>query len=249
VIDLHTHILPNVDDGPRFLVESLEMARVAVADGITHLAATPHSGHCQGEDRRAWVTEQVSRLQAELDAAGIPLSLVPGAEVYITRDLLADYQARRVFPLNGSRYMLVELPFHDWPDYTDSVLLELLDIGITPIMAHPERNSVIQADPGCLFDLVSRGLLTQVNGASLLGENNGRARNTARLLIEHNLAHILASDSHHARHRPPVLSPAVRVAAEIVGEEAARAMVVERPQAILNNQVVQVPRPIPIKPK
>jgi len=193
-----------------------------------------------------WVAEQVSNLQAELDAAGIRLTLVPGTEVYIDKDTIADYQARRVFPLNGSRYMLVELPFHDWPPFSEPVLFELLRLGLRPIMAHPERNAVIQADPGCLFALVSQGMLTQVNATSLLGLNNGHARETARTLLEHNLAHILASDSHHFRHRPPVLSDAVRVAAEIVGEEAARAMVIDRPQAVLNDDLVPVPRPIPV---
>ncbi len=223
------------------------MARVAVADGITHLAATPHSGQTRGEDRQTWVAEQVRRFQAELDAAAVPLTVVSGTEVFITKDLLADYRARRIFPLNGSRYMLVELPFQDWPAHAEPLLYELLRRDIIPIMAHPERNSVIQADPGSVFELVKAGMLTQINGASLLGENNGHARETARILLEHNLAHILASDAHHSRHRPPVLSQAVRLAAEIVGEEAARAMVVERPRAILQDEVVRVPRPVPIR--
>ncbi len=249
MIDLHSHILPGVDDGPRDLEESLEMARVAVEDGITRLAATPHNANWRDGGRRAWVQERVDGLQSVLDEQGIPLKVVPGVETYIAPDLIQHLKEERAFTLNGSRYLLIELPLHSWPLYTEQVLFEVQVQGLVPIVAHAARYLEVQEDPNRILGLVERGALVQLTAGSLTGQFGRRARDTARRLLEHNLAHLIASDSHSARSRPPRLTPGVEVAAEIIGPERARAMVTTAPAAVLDDAPLPTEPPKPVKPR
>jgi protein-tyrosine phosphatase len=249
MIDLHSHILPGVDDGPRDLQGSLEMARVAVEDGITRLAATPHNADWRDGGRRAWVEERVEELQNALDAQGIPLSVVPGVEAYIAPDLVQHLKDERAFTLNGSRYLLIELPMHSWPLYTEQVFFEVQVQGLVPILAHAARYAPVQEDPNRVFGLVERGALVQLTAGSLTGQFGRRTRDTARRLLEHNLAHLIASDSHSARSRPPRLSPGVEAATRIIGPERARAMVTTVPAAILEDDALTIEPPKPVKPR
>ena len=143
MIDTHTHILPGVDDGSLNLEESLEMARVAVADGITHMFATPHHRDYTSLSRQE-VTRRVAKLQAKLDAAHIPLTLLPGHEVRLYADMFEDWEGELAGPLGHSRYVLAEPLFHQYTAHTDAMLFELFDRGYIPIMAHPERIRPIQ---------------------------------------------------------------------------------------------------------
>jgi len=223
------------------------MARVAVSDGITRIVATPHNADWRDGRRRAWVEGHVDALQRALDAEGIPLSVVPGVEVYIAPDLVQHLKDERAFTLNGSRYVLIELPIHSWPLYTEQVFFEVQVQGLVPILAHAARYTAVQEDPNRVFGLVERGALVQLTAGSLTGQFGRRARDTARRLLEHNLAHLIASDSHSARSRPPRLSPAVKAAAEIIGAERAQAMVTTAPAAILADAPLPTESPKPIK--
>lgn len=237
MIDIHTHILPAVDDGSTSVTESLKMARIAVDDGITHLFATPHHRDYTRMSRQE-VAGRVAQLQVELDAAAIPLTLIPGFEVRLYDNTLEDWDDHLAGPLGDSRYILAEPLFHRYDSRTDEILFELFDRGYIPVMAHPERIRPIQDDLSLIEPFLERGGLTQLTAGSLIPGRDWRANTTAETMLRQGMAHIIASDAHKPYRRKPILSQARDAAALIVGNEQATAMVTAIPQAIVNNKPV-----------
>jgi protein-tyrosine phosphatase len=240
VIDLHSHILPGVDDGPATIEESLEIARRAAADGVRVIAATPHV-----RDDYPTQAGTMERLVAELRAAiateGIPVDVRPGGEIAIDwLDRLPDDDLVR-FGLGGSpHYLLLEFPYAGWPLSLHEWVFRLTTREITPVIAHPERNADVQADPEELRPLVDAGALVQVTAASLDGRIGRSSRAAASALIEKGLAHLLASDAHTPDVREAGLLPAV----EAVGDaDLARWLTLDMPMAIVTDA------PLPRRPE
>ena len=216
MIDLHSHILHGIDDGARSLEDSLEIARSAVSDGITVIAATPHV-------RDDWPTaadvmeHRVAELRASLEREEIPLDVRPGGEIAVDWLARLSPEDLRRFGLGGNpRYLLVETPYYGWPLGLADSLFALRASGITPVLAHPERNAEVQASPARLVRLVDSGVLVQVTAASVDGRIGARARACGLELIRRGLAHLLASDAHHAS----VRAVGMAEAAEAVGDRA-----------------------------
>ena len=196
MIDLHTHVLPGLDDGARTLDDSLEMARAFVDDGVTAVAATPHVRDDYPTSAEAML-RAVERLREALHEEGIPLTLHTGAELdigWLAR--LGDVELRRLTLAGAGRYLLVETPYHGWPAELVEQLLRLRRGGVTPVLAHPERNGVVQATPSLLEPLVRGGTLVQVTAASLDGRLGQRSLEAGHRLIGAGLAHLVASDAH-----------------------------------------------------
>jgi len=234
VIDLHSHILPGVDDGPATLEESLELARSAAADGIRVIAATPHVRSDYPTTPQA-MTKALAELR---DAAGDVIELVPGGELDLA-ELDRPVEELRAFALAGnSQYLLVETPYYGWPLDLADRLLSLQAAGITPVLAHPERNAEVQAHPDRLVQLVEGGVLVQVTCASLDGRIGRRPQECARRLIDAGIVHLLASDAHHAS----VREVGMRAAAKAVGGKLAEWLTYEVPAAIVDDTPIP-PRP------
>lgn len=245
MIDLHAHLLPGVDDGARSLDEAISLARLAVEDGTSVVVVTPHAGGRDAAAPAARLTAaQVQRwtaaLQAELDAARLPLRLVPGMEVFVEAALFERLsqsdQTDRLPVLGQSRYVLLELPPHALPPRLPDLLFHLQAAGYVPLIAHPERNAAMVEQPHLLYEMVARGCLAQVTAMSLTGAFGPRVQAAAELLLEHELVHVIASDAHWFPERPTGLSTAVARAAALIGEEQARAMVTTVPRGVLENQ-------------
>jgi protein-tyrosine phosphatase len=237
MIDTHCHILPELDDGAGSTDEALTMARIAVADGIQQMVATPHQKNWD----TAFAQEIVARLQhfhRELVFSGIQLALAGGVEMILSHELLEPAGDERSHTLNGSRYLLLELPANDYPLYTREVIFDLELRGLVPILAHPERNAAIQDDPNRMVRLARRGVLGQLIASSLLAGADRTTRSTARRLLKRGLVQLLATDGHDADRRAPRLAEGVRAAARLVGREQAEAMVTTVPEAILADREV-----------
>lgn len=232
MIDIHTHILPETDDGARSMDEAVQMARLAVADGTTHVFATPHH-RAFGPLARDEVFRRVETLQVELDRHRIPLTVLPGHEVRLEDGLEEEWRRGLAGPLADSRYVLAEPPFDCYDELVEARLLRLIDEGYAPIMAHPERILPIQEDLSLLEPFLARGGLLQISAASVLGRGTSRDRVTAETLLHNGMAHYLASDAHSTFGRPPVLSGARDRVARIVGREAASWLVQAHPVSIL----------------
>ncbi len=246
MIDLHAHILPAVDDGPVNMEEALAMARLAAADGVHTVVATPHNGAWQPTVSADALRSRVAQLQAVLDREAVPVSVAMGMEVYLDPDTAWRAVQGSALCLGGTKYLLVELPLHEYPSYTEQVLFELQARGFRPILAHPERNAVLAKEPERLMGLVERGILAQVTAGSLAGRFGHHVQAAAELLLEHRLVHVIASDAHGFGSRSPVMSAGVAAAAALVGAERARAMVSTTPAAILAGQTVVAEPPEPL---
>ena len=240
MIDIHCHILPGVDDGARDLDDALTMARLAVEDGITHIFATPHH-ESFGPIRRAEVIDWVAGLQTALDAADIALTILPGYEVRLHGRVLNDWDENLAGPLADTRYILAEPLFNHYDHNTDRILFEMFDRGYLPVMAHPERIVPVQHNLRLIEPFLKRGGITQINSHSLTGYHGYQAKQVAETMLREGIVHIIASDAHNAQRRGPALSIAREVAASIVGQAQAEAMVTSTPQAIVNDQLITTP--------
>lgn len=229
MIDLHSHILPAVDDGPRTLEEAVAIARAAVADGIVAIAATPHVRD-DYPTSPARMRAGVAELREALAHESIPLELHPGGELALDRLDRLPHEDRRDFGLAGGRYLLLEFPYSGWPLDLPTRILELLAAGFVPVLAHPERNPEVIAAPERLESVISAGALVQVTAASLDGRLGRRAQRCGLELVRRGLAHLVASDAH----APSVRGVGLAAAAAAIGDaEVARRLTVDVPAAIV----------------
>ncbi len=235
LIDLHCHMLPGIDDGAADLAVSLEMARIAVADGISTVVCTPHILPTVYDNSGPAIRAAVSRLQAALMQAEIPLRVLPGADVHIAPDLVDGLRSGRVLCVADSRYLLLEPPHHVLPPRLQDCVFGLMTAGYLPILTHPERLTWIDQHYDVIQQLARAGMLMQITGGSLTGRFGKRVRHWSQRMLDDGLVDILATDAHDTQARPPRLSEAREVVVERCGDEEARKMVLARPQAILDN--------------
>lgn len=215
MIDLHSHILPGVDDGARTLDDSVDLARAAVLDGVTAMVATPHvrDDHPTSLDTMRARTEEV---RAVLRAASVPLEVHTGGEVALDALIAMDGDEIAGFSIAATgRYLLVEFPYGGWPLRLADELARLRGLGVTPVIAHPERSRDVQARPERLGALVDAGALVQLTAASLDGRLGRAAARTAFRLLAAGMAHVVASDAH----MPGTRAVGMSRAAEAIGDE------------------------------
>ena len=236
MIDLHSHIIPGIDDGPADLAGSLTMAEVAVAAGIETMVATPHIREDYPDVRPAELVGLVAELEAALGASGIPLRVVPGGELAISRAVdMSDADLREVTLGGNGTDLLVETPHGALPSLLEDVIGDLIRRGFRVTLAHPELSKGFQRDPDRLADLVGRGVLVQITASSLDAGRLSRKGQFTRRALRDGLVHVVASDSHAASWRPPDLSPALAL-----GDNHARLLCEEIPAAILAGQNLPV---------
>ncbi len=239
MFDIHSHVLPAVDDGAKTLSDSLNMARLALAGGASTMVMTPHRKDILEEMEARAVNRMVVELQRLLDSEGVALKLVAGMENHLEADLAERAKDGSALTINGGRYILVELDFHEMPMYAESVLRQMQLQGLAPIIAHPERQMNIARDPGILHRMVENGVLAQVTAGSLLGAFGPQTKRVAESLVERRLVQIIASDAHRpAGPRSPGLVGGVERAARLVGEDEARAMALDTPRAVVEDKPV-----------
>jgi len=251
MIDLHNHLLPAIDDGSKGMEETIEFLRIAGRDGVRVITATPHMKPGVYDNDRAAILDAVARVRAtaEGDADAGKVELLPGAEVYYTADVVDRARRGELMTIGDrGRYVLLELPYQQLPIHVDETIFQLRLQGITPLMAHPERVAYYLEDFDRVAASIRLGALTQVTGASVTGKFGSKARDFANRMLEKNLVHVLSSDAHDVRHRPPSLSDAVRAAARLIGSEAARRLVEDNPRAILEGRVVETGEEPPERP-
>jgi protein-tyrosine phosphatase len=243
MIDLHTHILAGLDDGPQEWKQAVQMCAVAYQDGIRTIVATPHILPGLFDYPPHVILEKIQHLQTLLAQEGIAVTILPGSEIHVDPDLRRKVEEKQVLSLNQTAYILLEFSFAKLPPAVEQTITQLVTQGIIPIIAHAERTVEIQKDPNKLHALVNRGAFTQVTAMSLTGEFGKAAQKCGEILLQHNLCHIIASDAHSPYRRPSRLSPGVEVAAKLIGEERARAMVTTIPQAVLKGEQITAPLP------
>jgi protein-tyrosine phosphatase len=250
MIDLHCHILHGLDDGPATLDESLAMCRLAVADGVRVIAATPHSpgSVASRQYAPALIHERLREINAALAAERLSLEIVAGTEICYDADMIDQLKRGALLSYGRSRSILVELAHNTIPPMLDLPLFNLQVAGYRVVLAHPERIIEVQQDPNRLLPLIERGVLMQITAEALLGGQGQRLRATAEVLLLHGMAHLLASDAHGLPpRRAPLLTLARARAAAMVGGDAADHLVARTPAAVLHGQPLKLPPPRPVE--
>lgn len=232
MIDLHSHILPEQDDGSQSLRESLAMARMAVESGITVMAATPHCIN----DRSREVHVAWKLLREALRENGIPLRLLLGMEIFGTPDTARMLQEGKLFPLNNSRYPLIEFSFHSDGEEETRILRSVCRAGYRPVVAHPERYAYIQQEPKLINRWYNMGCLLQVNRGSLLGRFGRHAQGMAHELVDRGFATVVASDAHSPRMRTPWMKDVQGLLTEDFSPLCAEMLLQENPRKILKDE-------------
>ncbi|MBP3041341.1 tyrosine protein phosphatase [Bacillaceae bacterium Marseille-Q3522] len=217
MIDLHCHILENVDDGPATVTESIEMAKAALNDGIKTIVATPHHMNSRYENPRADVLTAVEQLNQRLQDESLPLTILPGQEIRLYGEILEDYAKGNLLTLNNSDYMFIEFPSNHVPRYAEKLLYDIQLQGLIPIIVHPERNKEVQEQPDILYQLIKRGALSQVTAASVAGDFGKKVKQFSLQLIEANLTHFVASDAHNTYNRTFRMTAAFKTIEEQFG--------------------------------
>ena len=235
VIDLHCHLLPGIDDGPSDLTLSLTMAQAAVADGITTTACTPHIYPGLYENDAAGIERAIATLRVELARAGIPLTLVAGADTHLAPDMVDGLKQGRIPTLGGSRYFLFEPPHHVAPARMDDMIFSLMTAGYLPVVTHPERLSWIEENYEIFPRMVKAGAWMQITAGSLTGRFGRRPRYWAERMLDEGMVHLIATDAHNMARRGPWLAEGREAAALRVGAEEALHLVHTRPRGILDN--------------
>ena len=241
MFDIHSHILPEVDDGPKSWDVSVAMCRAAAADGITHMVASPHANDRYHYDRE-YLQGLVTHLQG---LVGDTPKILLGCDFHLSYENLQDaYAHPDRYVIAGTRYLLVEFSNYSVPQNTSESFLKLGDRGITPIITHPERNPILRDSLQRVVEWAEQGCVIQMTGSALTGFWGDRTRRAAVWLLEHQAVHVLATDAHDLEKRVPILSTSRDAAAEIIGQEVAEVLVEGNPGAILSGQPLPYfPRP------
>ncbi|MDC3423494.1 tyrosine protein phosphatase [Aquibacillus sp. 3ASR75-11] len=199
MIDIHTHILPGVDNGAKHMEESIAIARESVRQGIDVIIAAPHHMNGKYHNFKDQTLKHVALLNKRVEEENIPVTIIPGQLTKVYGDIGKSIEQNHILELNETTgYLLLELPSSHLPQYTTKLLFDLQIQGFRPIIAHPERNQLLMENANEVYELVKNGSLMQLSTASILGKYGKKVRRFAHQLIEHNLAHFIASEAYDA---------------------------------------------------
>lgn len=197
MVDLHCHLLPGIDDGSKNMEISLQLAREATENGVTHALLTPHHMNGRYINHKQDVIRKTKEFQEQINAHNIPLTVFPGQEVRINGQLLEALDMDDIlFADTAGKYMMLEFPDDDVPHYTNQMIFDLQQRGIIPVIVHPERNTKIMAEPDLIYRLLEKGCLSQITASSYVGTFGKKVENFSRQLIEAGQGYVFASDTH-----------------------------------------------------
>ena len=247
MIDLHSHVLPGIDDGSKSMEMSLEMLALAAESGVETLVTTPHCNIPDEFENYAdeFLEDLWDRLEWEREQAEIPIQLCKGMEVFATPELPELLKQGKIWTLNGTRNFLIEFSFDEDPAFCSEILQACVDLDYYPIIAHPERYFFVQEDPGIAFEWCTAEYGLQVNKGSLLGHFGPGPMFTAELLIEHGLVACVASDAHRPHRRSTHMGEIYRYLTQEYGNGFAHLLLEENPARILNGEELLGFEPIP----
>lgn len=248
MIDLHSHILPGIDDGAKDIDMSLSMLATAEADGIATIVASPHFIPGAFAPTADEVRAAAAALDDRARAEGIRIAISLAHEVRAGAGLVEKVKTGEVLAYDPKRrYLLLEMPGSGVPSWMDRLLFELEVSDITPVLAHPERNLGVIKNPMLLYDLVEKGCRVQVTAGSITGRFGTKAQETAILLLKHDMVHAVASDAHDSVDRVPALSRARLATDGILGPARSADLYERNPAAILRGDDFYAPDPKAIK--
>lgn len=243
MIDFHTHIIPNIDDGSRSIEETFNLIKEAKEAGFEGIVLTSHYIENYYEtdvpERDIWV----KAISDNLKSKGIETNLYLANEIYMSENMMNLLIEGKASTINNSSYVLFEMPLHAEPMNLYDVIYSLQENKLIPVLAHPERYSFIQKEPELVYDLVQKGVLMQANYGSILGQYGEKAEIIVRKFLENNMIHFLGSDVHRQNTVYKRISQALEEIREIVGDEKLEELTTKNPQLALNNKRIEIEEP------
>ena len=233
MIDFHSHIIHGVDDGAKSLNMSLEMLKIAENEGVEYICATPHFITEEFEISRSEYIEKLDKLVTASREESFNIKILSGLEIYMHPNLPKLYKEKKIWGINDSEYLLIELPMGQFPMYTEDVFYELMLLGAKPILAHPERNLKIMKNHDLIINLINQGVMMQINAGSLLGDYGKEIKKTAQEFLKSNMIHILVSDGHNIKSRKTKLKEAYTMVEN--ANEKVYNWIIENQTNIINN--------------
>ena len=249
MIDLHCHIIPGVDDGSQDIAQSIQMAREASLAGFTTLCCTPHYYEGQYVTKRNDILQILDNLKQELHNNNINLELKIGNELFVTDSVTQLINNKIISTLNDSKYLLMELPLNNEIMNLDNIIFDIQNLGLTLILAHPERYRCVKKDPNYVYNLINRGVLFQGNYASLIGKYGEDAKYTLEILLKHNMIHFLSSDTHRDNSIYTYFESIFEKLNKIISPEQIKLLTEINPQKVINNEQIYISKPIEYKKK
>ena len=249
MIDIHNHILPNVDDGSVDMDMSVEMAKIYLNNGFKGVIATPHFIEGIANNSRKDNLIQLEKLKSRLVREELDLELYLGSEVMASLEIVDKLEDKTISTLNDSRYVLIELPMYDIPRYVEDMFYHLQLKGYTPILAHPERNLKIMEDPNILRSYIESGVLTQLNLPSLDGKYGRDVGETSEILLRHHMIHFVSTDAHRSTRRSPQVGNALEILRTLVSEDQFKKLTSENARLVIEDKTIEIEAPIEYKKK
>lgn len=243
MIDIHCHILPEVDDGSRSLKESIEMALIAKEQGITKIVNTSHYHPDFRYKKGAELLKELNDFNNVLKENRIDIEVVIGNEIYYTKDLIKQIDDLDFYTLNNSRYILIELPPTNFPSDLCNIVYELKEKNYVPVFAHVERYREVQENPELIYDVINAGAIIQINSHSILGKSGKELQRTCNTLISRNMVHVVGTDAHSSRRRTPIFLDAYKYVCEKYSKEVADDLFIKNSNAIIHDEDLNISRP------
>lgn len=243
MIDIHCHILPNVDDGSESLEESIEMAKIAESEGITRIVNTSHCHFDFKYKKGNELKLELEKFNQVLKEENINIEVLLGNELYYTRDLIERFNELDFFSMNNSKYILMEFSPINFPKNIEDVIYEIKIRGYIPIIAHAERYKQVQEDVNIVLDCIKEGALIQVNASSILGKNGEKAEDTSKKLLDNNMVHFVATDAHSSNRRRPLIKDSYNYILKNYGKEVSEKLFIENPTAVIENRDISILNP------
>ena len=243
MIDFHSHILPNIDDGSRSIEETFNLIKEAKEVGFEGIVLTSHyiEGYYETDvpERDVWV----NAIKENLNTKGIDIDLYLGNEIYISENMMDLLINNKASTINNTCYVLFEMPLNVEPMNLYNVIYSLQENKLIPVLAHPERYKFVQKEPELIYDLIEKGVLMQANYGSILGQYGESAQMIVRKFSENNMIHFLGSDVHRQNTIYKNIPRALEAISEIIGEEKLRELTTTNPKLALNNKRIDIEEP------
>lgn len=245
MIDIHCHLVYDVDDGSKDIGETSLMLKEAKEAGFTDIVLTPHYREDYFTVPCDEIAKKMEKIKEQADAIGI--RIYQGNEIYATDEIVQLIQNRQAMSLNSSRYVLFELSMREKPINAEQVIYSILQAGKVPIMAHPERYPYVQKNPNLLLDYIEMGVLFQSNYGSIVGQYGKEVKDTVKILLTHNMIHFLGSDNHRINSVYCHVDESLEQLEKLIGSAKVRELTYTNPKAILEDSNIEITEPREVK--
>jgi len=247
MIDIHCHIVPNIDDGAKSLEDALEMAKIAYSEGIRKIINTSHYHpdfkYKKGEE----LLKSIKEFNYILKSNNIDIEVCIGNELYYSEDIIEIIEQKEFYTLNNSKYLLIEFPPMRFPKNIVDIIYEIKIRGYIPILAHVERYKEVQENVNLIYECINEGALIQVNASSIIGKNGKEAKQVSEILLDNNMIHFIATDAHSSQRRRPVIKETYKYVSNKYGSKSAEILFIENPSKVIKDEDINIKSPIRYK--